>query len=722
MPHPPHAPATQNTAKPDPTSPSVDVSALRDVASRGLVDVLNSVNGAKTLVLDPSLAGPLNLVTDVSLLKHHGVDRMYWLESGPITASTTNVVYLCRPKIKWMKIVADQIKQTNNSSSSHSYTLILVPRRTTLCDRILEEEGVLGDLTITSYKLEFIPLEDDLLSLELDNVWRELQLDGDDTSIFYSSQALLTLQQAFGLFPRILGKGDAAKRLADLLVRTRPPSNHRAHHSLSAEPSAIIDSLVIIDRNVDMVTPLLTQLTYEGLLDEFYGINNSQVRIDSSILSNQNSPSTASTSASTSIPPAVPLAAGTSSNSAGQKRKYHLKSADALYGRIRDSNFAVVGPKLSAEILRLDREYKSRHQAQTPTQLKEFVGKLGGLEKDSQTARLHTAMFEEVREWTREDQFNKVVNIEHNLLEGYEIPAQLSEIEDLIAQGAPIQLVLRLLCLVNVTTGGIKAKTLDNLKREFLQTYGYAYVPFLLSLASTSLITSLPIPKAPAANAVHKSGAPRPPAPPPPPFAPIRKALRLLSETDDANPADISYVYSGYAPLSVRLVQCVAQKSAVLSSSVAEKDAEEGNGGAANAAASAAGGTGGENPTNSSIKPFASPISGWKGFEDALKLIPGATVDITQRPEAVGQEEHGTASVIAQPLIPRERATTTMVFFLGGCTFTEISALRWMSSQMRGRRFLIGTTGIVNGSTLLESLGDGPGVKFMSSPATSSTS
>jgi len=71
----------------------------------------------------------------------------------------------------------DQIKQTNDtSSSSYTYTLVLVPRRTTLCDRILEEEGVLGDLTITSYNLEFIPLEDDLLSLEMDNVWRELYL------------------------------------------------------------------------------------------------------------------------------------------------------------------------------------------------------------------------------------------------------------------------------------------------------------------------------------------------------------------------------------------------------------------------------------------------------------------------------------------------------------------------------------------------------------------
>lgn len=34
------------------------------------------------------------------------------------------------------------------------------------------------------------------------------------------------------------------------------------------------DSLIILDRRVDMITPLLTQLTYEGLVDELVGIKN----------------------------------------------------------------------------------------------------------------------------------------------------------------------------------------------------------------------------------------------------------------------------------------------------------------------------------------------------------------------------------------------------------------------------------------------------------------
>ena len=37
-----------------------------------------------------------------------------------------------------------------------------------------------------------------------------------------------------------------------------------------------IDTLLLIDRNVDLLTPLFTQLTYEGLIDELYGIHHSE--------------------------------------------------------------------------------------------------------------------------------------------------------------------------------------------------------------------------------------------------------------------------------------------------------------------------------------------------------------------------------------------------------------------------------------------------------------
>lgn len=56
-----------------------------------------------------------------------------------------------------------------------------------------------------------------------------------------------------------------------------------------------------------------------------------------------------------------------------------------------------------------------------------------------------------------------------DLLASYNVSEQLSAIEDMIAQGADMETVVRLLCLASLTTGGIKTKVLDNIKREVLQ-------------------------------------------------------------------------------------------------------------------------------------------------------------------------------------------------------------------------------------------------------------
>lgn len=70
--------------------------------------------------------------------------------------------------------VQDQVKRHAKESRKHIYTLLLVPRISTLVSRIFEEEGVLGDITISSYNLQFIPLDDDVISLEHENAFKEI--------------------------------------------------------------------------------------------------------------------------------------------------------------------------------------------------------------------------------------------------------------------------------------------------------------------------------------------------------------------------------------------------------------------------------------------------------------------------------------------------------------------------------------------------------------------
>ena len=60
-----------------------------------------------------------------------------------------------------------------------------------------------------------------------------------------------------------------------MMVRKR-----REMADMESQITPQIDSLLLIDRSVDLITPLLTQLTYEGLIDEIFGIENSEYFAD----------------------------------------------------------------------------------------------------------------------------------------------------------------------------------------------------------------------------------------------------------------------------------------------------------------------------------------------------------------------------------------------------------------------------------------------------------
>lgn len=86
--------ATGNQGVSESDDSKLNLNLLKEIARKDLVDALNSVranlvlhkvetnialqvNGAKTLVLDSSLAGPLGLVTEVSLLKVSSASK-FW--------------------------------------------------------------------------------------------------------------------------------------------------------------------------------------------------------------------------------------------------------------------------------------------------------------------------------------------------------------------------------------------------------------------------------------------------------------------------------------------------------------------------------------------------------------------------------------------------------------------------------------------------------------------
>ena len=91
-------------------------------------------------------------------------------------------------------------------------------------------------------------------------------------------------------------------------------------------------------------------------------------------------------------------------------------------------------------------------------------------------------------------------------------------------------------------------------------------------------------------------------------------------------------------------------------------------------------------------------------FVIGLVLLPGRWY--AQRVAAHQAADEVTAAVDADaPDAATKRPPVTLVFFLGGCTFAEIAALRWLGRNGSPRRdYIIATTHICNGDTLMESL------------------
>jgi len=521
-----------------------------------------------------------------------------------------------------------------------------VPRRTLVSEKILEEAGVLGDTNIAEFPLYFLPLEKDLLSLELDDSFADLYLRKDPTPIFLLARALMLIQQKHGLFPRITGKGDNAKRLADLLGRMRQEliagEDTNESNKIGLTPSTTTESLIVIDREVDYATPLLTQLTYEGLIDEVVGIQHNQADVESSIVG------------------AVPQPAPGSSKAVGaapaqsKKRKILLDSSDKLYDQLRDTNFAIVGSLLNKVARRLQNDYDSRHGTKSTAELREFVNKLPGYQAEQQSLKIHTGLAEEIMKHTRTDQFSRLLEVQQNLAAGADPSSQHDAIEELISRDAPLSEVLRVLCLESCIAGGIKPRELDSFKKMILQAYGYQHLLTLDALEKLQLLLSRASPLAvtipmtgTGTNAGTKTN-----------YTYLRKALRLIvDEVNEHDPNDIAYVYSGYAPLSIRLVQCILQKQYLTSIT---------RGGSTNNASSV--GSGGAS-------------QGWRGFDEAVKHVRGQTFDEVQK----GEDKAVKARAL---LTGSSEKKTVFIVFLGGITFTEIAALRFIAKKEEGKWIL----------------------------------
>lgn len=133
----------------------------------------------------------------------------------------------------------------------------------------------------------------------------------------------------------------------------------------------------------------------------------------------------------------------------------------------------------------------------------------------------------------------------------------------------------------------------------------------------------------------------------------LRKTLNLTVEDfHEVAPKDISYVHSFYAPLLIRIIE-------------------------------------------HSLRPL-----GFSGLNDILSCIPEPLFEDYQTNNKLSRRDSLT-SEMSQSDLPK----VILVFFIGGCTHAEISALRFLAQQEENNvEFIIATTKLINKHNFLSTI------------------
>ncbi|XP_010875797.3 vacuolar protein sorting-associated protein 33B isoform X2 [Esox lucius] len=600
-----------------------DFSLLKRLARDQLIYLLEQLPGKKDLFIEADLMSPLDRIANVTTLKEHEVDKLYKVEHKSIVSTSDQLCFLIRPRIQTVKWICDVVNADKAVGKFRRYKVIFCPQKFYACETLLEEQGIIGDVTTDEWSFYLLPLDDDIISLELPEFFRDNFLEGDQRWVRTAGSALHLLHSLYGPFSKVYGIGRCSKMAYESWREQVKEGEQRVRQ-------ADIGNVFLIDRDVDLVTPLCSQVVYEGLVDDIFRIKCGCVEFGPDVTSSDKS------------------------------MKVMLNSQDKVFNEIRNEHFSQVFGFLSQKARNLQTAYDKR-SGMDIKQMKTFVSEeLKGLKKEHRLLSLHIGASESMMKKKTKQDFQEMLKTEHSLLEGFEIRECISFIEEHINRQASMVESMRLLCLLSLTENGLLPKDYRSLKAQYLQSYGVDHLLTFSNLKQLGLLVeqqpgeTLTVMESRVGKLVNdktagkltdafsslakKSN-----------FRALSRRLNLVPKSDEEYdlrvPRDMAYIFSGaYIPLSCKLIEQVLERD------------------------------------------------GWTGLEEVTRMINGHEFAVTG---SNGSDPRGRSD--AQRII--------LVMFLGGCTYSEISALRFLGKE-KGYKFVVVTTAITNSARVLESMLD----------------
>merc|ERR1712223_2347870 len=370
------------------------------------------------------------------MIKSCNVDRVFKLEQRwPDASSASTKVYFVSPTLANAKIILDHLNMSNNIQKGLIFHVIFMPKLLKEVDIFLEEEGAHGKLTIHEYLWEMIPLDYDLLSLELNQFFERTFKDEEYSLLHSVSQSILGIQALFGQVKNRVGIGKHSVTVLEQLDLLE----HGQH--TSSGTSREISTLIVVDRSLDYASALLSPLTYEALLNEVFVNTCGTIDLDERVTK-------------------------------GEHVKLQLSSRDKMFAKIRAQHFTNIFASLSSYAKQL-KQQQAKAANMSINEMKSFVQKeLKDMQTQGKAVALHIGACEVIQK-EQGPIYEYTLPLEHGIVQGGVCKETLAYLEEAMAQLKSKSMVLRLMCLLSLCNNGISSGDYEKLKHQFLQAYGF---------------------------------------------------------------------------------------------------------------------------------------------------------------------------------------------------------------------------------------------------------
>ncbi len=521
------------------------------------------------------------------------------LKSGILMAECPTIVYIIPPKKECLQIIENHIEGNNKKSDDNrdeakkkvEYHIIFFPKINLECQNYISESFNCAYFNKYNLNIDLYPLDYEIISLELNNSFHELYVTNNYNSLFLLNRAIIKYETVFGKIKHKYYLGPLGKKLKELLDEEEKNTN------IDEDQTTL--GCIFLDRSIDMITPLITNHIYEALLDDNFDINLDFIKVQPKIIDNK----------SKNI----------------NLQKIDLSKNDKFYTKIKDYGFNQIRAYLP---LRLQEQNKiiedSKRKTSDLVKIQEDIQNIAKIRDERISLTYHINLADFIGKKERYPLTRFYYMYEQSLLYG-EVPEKFFDfIFDEIRKKSDEYDILRIICLYSIIHSGYKNKIYDQIRKEFFIVYGFQELFLWRNLEKLGVLKS-------AGNQGF--------------YQILLKKLNLINEEqfESKEQKDISYIYNGFCPILIKLLERLVEK-------------------------------------------------GWGSIKDVLKEL---STDNSYPPD----ESEITSTKSEKQFI--------LLIFIGGITYGELAGIRYLNRKLRNKKFIVITTSMINTKKIFDQMKKG---------------